>query len=574
MTTERGRNEGGKGKLFRRTALRASAEQRNAIYESVLGSSQIDIEYAALLTLAGLIALFGLLENSAAVIIGAMLISPLMNPILSAALALLLGDGNLGKRSASVLALSIAGVIGITWLVASLTPLKQATPEILARTAPNLLDLFIAFLSGLAGTLALRGGSVALTILPGVAIAVAVIPPLSVVGYGLSTHQGSIAGGAFLLFVTNLVSIIISAATVFRVMGFQPLQEAEQGRWKLKYRLGISALVLILLSIPLFLTLRKAAIEVTIRSGVQRELSVAFQRDKASVSDVSFSQIQDGLLIQATLQTPRYFETDAIQSIQSTLRKKYGQGTKLLVDQILVTQGGSTPLPAARAQNPISGGVVKTAEQNAPFDFKDSSRKILEFVQRDLDELLAGTSIQQEAAPEIVIASTTPLVLRLQLVSPEPLNGQTISVLASQLSSKVGLPIQLHGQVKLRGPSLQLTLTPAKPNLNLGADDRAAIGKVVKRVQEDNLRLQVTYASDQGAGDDKAIPRFVSEVRRLLSRSGLKSSQWTFGAETPNESDSGAGGKSATSPTGSDEKRPRQIVAGQLRCDLRSFQDF
>jgi hypothetical protein len=410
--------------------------------------------------------------------------------------------------------------------------------------------------------------------LPGVAIAVAVIPPLSVVGYGLSTHQGSIAGGAFLLFVTNLVSIIISAAAVFRIIGFQPLREAEQGRWKLKYRLGISALVLILLSIPLFLTLRKAAIEVAIRSGVQRELNVAFQRNKASVSNVSFSQIQDGLLIQATLQTPRYYETDAIQSVQNTLRKKYGQGTKLLVDQILVTQGGLPAAPAARAQNPISGGVVKPAEQNAPFDFKASSLKILDFVQGDLDELLAGTGIQREAVPEIVIGSASPMVLRLQLVSPEPLSSQTISLLASQLTSKLGLPIQLHGQVELQGPAFQLTIAPAKPNLGLDADERIALGKAIKQAQEDNLRLQVTYASDRRAGGDNAIPRFISEVRRFLSRSGLKSSQWTFGLEPPSESDSGVAGKSATSPIGANEKRARAIVTGRLRCDLRSFQDF
>ena len=111
-----------------------------------------------------------------------------MNPILSAALALLLGDGSLGRKSAAILALSIAGVIGITWLVAWLSPLKQATPQIVARTDPNLLDLFIAFLSGLAGTLALRGSSASLTIIPGVAIAVAVVPPLAVTGYGLSSR--------------------------------------------------------------------------------------------------------------------------------------------------------------------------------------------------------------------------------------------------------------------------------------------------------------------------------------------------------------------------------------------------
>ena len=95
------------------------------------------------------------------------------------------------------------------------------TPGILARTSPNLLDLFIAFLSGLAGTLALRGGAASLTIIPGVAITVTVIPPLAVVGYGLSNHHGAMAGGAFLLFLTNLVSIMISAALVFLLMGFR-----------------------------------------------------------------------------------------------------------------------------------------------------------------------------------------------------------------------------------------------------------------------------------------------------------------------------------------------------------------
>ena len=292
--------------FFRRVELRIPAEQRLTIYQSMLASSHMDVEYSSLLLVGGLIALFGLLENSAAVIIGAMLISPLMNPILSSALALLLGDGKMGKRAATVLAVSIAVVIGTTWLVALAIPLKQATPEILARTQPNLLDLFIAFLSGLAGTLAMRSSSVAMTILPGVAIAVAVVPPLSVVGYGLSTGQSSIAGGAFLLFVTNLVSIIISAAVIFRLMGFRPRWEAEQGRWKLKYRLGISALVLVVLSIPLFLTLRKAAIEVGIRSSVRGILSSAFQEHEGSISHVEFSHARNGLLIRATLETTQY----------------------------------------------------------------------------------------------------------------------------------------------------------------------------------------------------------------------------------------------------------------------------
>ena len=123
---------------------------REKIYQSVLDSSHLDLEYVAMLAFAGLIALFGLLQNSVAVIIGAMLISPLMNPVLAAALALILGDWSVGRRAASVLAWSIGGVIALTWLVAWLTPLKQVTPEILARTNPNLLDMLVAVLAGLA----------------------------------------------------------------------------------------------------------------------------------------------------------------------------------------------------------------------------------------------------------------------------------------------------------------------------------------------------------------------------------------------------------------------------------------
>ena len=576
MATEHQPSSKDEEKLFQRVELSASAEQRAAVYDSVLNSSHVGIEYVALLILAGLIALFGLLENSAAVIIGAMLISPLMSPILSAGLALLLGDGRLGKRSAVVMALSIAGVIGITWLVAYLIPLKQATPEILARTAPNLLDLFIAVLSGLAGTLALRGGSVTMTILPGVAIAVAVVPPLSVVGYGLSTRQWSIAGGAFLLFVTNLVSIIISAAGVFRIMGFHPRRDAEQGRWKLKYRVGVSALILIVLSIPLFLTLRKAAIQISIRAEVQRDLNMAFEKNKVSVIDLSFSQVQNGLVIRATLQTIRYLETDAIQSAESTLRKRYGQGSTLLVDQILVAQGGVAPLAVPRVQDPISGGIVKPDEGKPTFDFNSSRLKSQEFIQTQLNGVLAGTDLQQAATPEIVFTSTTTLTLNLQLISSEFLNSQTISLLASQLGSKLGVPVNLHGQAELKGPAFQLTLTPAKPSVGLSANDRAELERIAKRIQEDNLRLSVTFSSDERVADDKTPPHFVSDIRRFLSMSGLKNSQWTIKVEPSNGSGPGRAENGLPSPISAPAKEndERAITPNQFHCDLKSFQDF
>jgi uncharacterized hydrophobic protein (TIGR00271 family) len=578
MDTDRRHEDGVEGRLFQRNKLRVSTEQQGAIYESILESSQIDVEYVALLALAGLIALFGLLENSAAVIIGAMLISPLMNPILSAALALLLGDGKLGRRSAGVLGISVAGVIAITWLVASLTPLKQATPEILARTAPNLLDLFIAFLSGLAGTLALRGGSVALTILPGVAIAVAVVPPLSVVGYGLSNHQGSIAGGAFLLFITNLVSIIISAAAVFRVIGFEPHRQTERGHWKLKYRVGISALVLILLSIPLFLTLRKAAIEVTLRSEVQREMKTDFETDRSSVSDLRFSRLSNGLLIQATIRTTRFVEAEAIHSVEAALRRKFGPGTKLMIYQILVTQGGVAAPQTTRTQNPILGAVVKPVEERAPFDFNGSNRESLELVQNELDTILAGAAIRREGTPEMDLIPNGPIVLRLRLISPEPLSGQVISLLASQLSTKINQPIQLHGQVEPDRSAYQMVLTPAQPHFRLTPKDRAAFVLLIKRLeQESDLRLQAMYTpgpDSTGSKDAADAARFVSELRGLLLHSRLKTTQWSIQADSGSGASLQSQGGKADPTAEAKEKTGKAVVPGPLRCDVKIFQDF
>ena len=393
---------------------------RETIYQSVLDSSHLDLEYVAMLAFAGLIALFGLLQNSVAVIIGAMLISPLMNPVLAAALALILGDWILGRRAASVLAWSIGGVIALTWLVAWLTPLKQVTPEILARTNPNLLDLLVAVLAGLAGTLALRGGPVSMTIIPGVAIAVAVIPPLAVVGFSLSGQHGAMAWGGFLLFVTNLVSIMISAAVVFRLMGFAPHEDTQEGRAKLRKRMAASALVLIILAVPLIQTLRRAVNQIGLRSEVEGVIEGVFKTGHSTITDISYSEAGKSLQVNLTLRTTQYFETPQIEAVQKALQKRFGPNTQLLVDQVLVTQGGLSAEQMARIKDFISGGVVKPEPKDEPFDLKATHEKITGYLQKQVDEALMGTSIRCTGPVQARLGTSSPLVL----VSNSPLRSR------------------------------------------------------------------------------------------------------------------------------------------------------
>jgi uncharacterized hydrophobic protein (TIGR00271 family) len=141
--------------------------------------------YAFMVLMSAGIAVLGLLVSSPAVVIGAMLISPLMNPILGFGFSLATFDFGETRRSLTALAAGSILAVAFTWLVVAFSPLKEATAEILSRTRPNLFDLLVALFAALAGTYAIikgRGGTIV-----GVAIATALMPPLAVVGYGLAT---------------------------------------------------------------------------------------------------------------------------------------------------------------------------------------------------------------------------------------------------------------------------------------------------------------------------------------------------------------------------------------------------
>ena len=161
------------------------------------------------------------MESSPAVIIGAMLISPLMGPIMATGLALAVGDLYLGIKAVLNLSVSVTVSVAFSGFLVWLLPFHSATSEIISRTNPNLLDLGIALFSGLAGSIVVcRGGGDGVTALPGVAIAVALMPPLCVMGFGLGSGVNlEIMGGAGLLFLTNLVAIVASAFVVFLLVG-------------------------------------------------------------------------------------------------------------------------------------------------------------------------------------------------------------------------------------------------------------------------------------------------------------------------------------------------------------------
>jgi len=234
-------------KLTGYLAEKAGMVQHREVIKEVSSGVDRSWIYYVMLLVAGLIALLGLLTDSVAVVIGAMLISPLMGPIISSSLAFTIGDLTLARRAFRTIAVSVALTVAVSALVTLVSPLKEPTAEILARVRPNILDLFVAALSGVAGAVALCTKRNYLVTATGVAVATAVIPPLSVVGYGLGTWQPMLALGGFLLFFTNFVAIVLTSDLVFFILGFRT-SLAESPKYSHRARLLIVTVLLSLIS--------------------------------------------------------------------------------------------------------------------------------------------------------------------------------------------------------------------------------------------------------------------------------------------------------------------------------------
>ena len=243
------------------------ALDRSLILASVARDARLDKKFLLLIILAAMIATLGLLQSSTAVVIGAMLVSPLMGPIMGLGFGLATIESNLIKRSLVTLAAGMAVAILVAMLIIWLSPIKDVTPELRARTQPTLLDLGVAVVGGIAGVYAIMRKLSGVMV--GVAIATALVPPLSTVAFGLVTGRMDFALGAALLFLTNTLAIAFAATIVARLNHFGPSLTRQHTAMQVT---GI-VVALGVLSIPLALSLNGIAREVRARSIVQSELN-------------------------------------------------------------------------------------------------------------------------------------------------------------------------------------------------------------------------------------------------------------------------------------------------------------
>ncbi len=273
-------------------------------------SSSPGFDYFLLVTLSCIIATLGLITDSVAVIIGAMLVAPLMSPIIGLSLASIAGEQRIFRKALLALGegvlLAVALSAAVSWLAQALPfgSLIELPREVLLRTRPSPFDLIIALAGGAAATYALAQPRLSAA-LPGVAIATALMPPLCVVGIGFTLQQPDIYLGAVLLFLTNLTAISFASILVFASLGFRPAKANQ--RWhRIPRSMIISAILVLIVTIPLVLV----TTEVVQRSQLQQKVRDAVQMEIVKLPNTR--------LVDLTMDT-----TDSVLQVDVTVRTLY-----------------------------------------------------------------------------------------------------------------------------------------------------------------------------------------------------------------------------------------------------------
>jgi len=287
-------------------------EERIEIYRRVRRQARADSDFNTMTILSAIIASLGLLLNSSAVIIGAMIIAPLMSSLLGTSLSVVQGDQRMLRLSLRTLIQGILLVFAASLFLGWLVPGSDITDQMLGRTSPTLLDLGVALASGAAAAYATSRREAA-GALSGVAIAVALVPPLATVGLLVGSGELSLGVQALLLFLTNLVAIVSAAVVVFLWMGFHP--RSTEGQQSKTFRGGLLGTTVLLTTVIIIL----AAIGINAVQQQVFENHVKVSLESAITQTVPDSRIDswrmeetaDGLSLTVIVKTEGLDETSA-----------------------------------------------------------------------------------------------------------------------------------------------------------------------------------------------------------------------------------------------------------------------
>lgn len=294
---------------------RATTEEFQDLFTLLRNKANLDAPYIIMMILSTLIATFGLFADSSPVIIGAMILAPIITPIVSFSMGMVRYDIEMLKTGIiTILAGTVVSLIFAAG-VSVMIPVKILTEEIDARLSPTLLDMGIAVVSGVAAAYAHAEEEIAKS-LAGVAIAVALVPPLATAGIGVGWWDWEVFSGAFLLYLTNLAGIIMFAGITFLILGFAPFRRARMG-------LVYTLIILILVMVPLSLSFNQ----------ISKEASITRQLEGSTIEDILLTDVKvrfgKSVVVSVRLVSPDAIEAEDMQRIKSDIEEIIGRPVTL-----------------------------------------------------------------------------------------------------------------------------------------------------------------------------------------------------------------------------------------------------
>ncbi len=383
-----------KHRVLERFALGADAASQEEVNSNIQKGIMIRGTNLWVLIFAIFIASLGLNTNSTAVIIGAMLISPLMGPIIGMGYSMGVYDFNLLKESLRNFMFMIVVSLITSAIFFTLPLISSTQSELLARTQPTTYDILIALFGGLAGMVAQTRKDRTGTVIPGVAIATALMPPLCTVGYGLATLQFRFMLGALYLFTINSIFIALASFIVTRVMNFKMIGELEPDKLKRLKRAMVAVIIIVTLPSVLIAIsiIQRSSFETNYRNFVAE----AFKYDNTFVVESSY-EYKPGFKKQSIIEV-RLFGEPLAENVINNIRGQMSSVYHLPKADLVVRQS-----------NQEDGGIAITALQSNYTEMLNEKNRQISHLQEQLSSIrtadtLAVSSMTRELGifvPEI-----------------------------------------------------------------------------------------------------------------------------------------------------------------------------
>jgi len=550
--------------------LGVSTLRKEQVYLDIAQSVTLtDASYWIQVLFSAGIATLGLVLNSPAVIIGAMLISPLMGSILANGLALAAGDAILALRAVVNLILSCGLAISFAVVLVLILPFKEMTDEILARTQPNLLDLVIALFSGAVGAVAIcKEAKGVVTSIPGVSIAVALMPPLCVVGYGigmavsLSPGRGlAVARGGGLLFFTNLVAITFMAMVVFLLLHIDSFPVRQRVRaWResnsesiwmqslvdripasdrlkrigsLPSRLLLILMTILLTSIPLYQSYNQLRDEISRKQEENR-----LRNSATDIWQKNFGKFADGKVRSYISQLSfREQDTKLVAQLQVVTGKVYTKTEREQYKQLLsaklrrpLDSIGLNLIQIPIASNDVLPIVPEKIEAAPPPTIAELQSSFLSSLESALDSVILPLPAQL-VSYQAITSRVVPLKIQIIYFSPRDLDRDGQALLVKDIRSQLNYPT---AQVNFnRIAPVAGTVTFALNQAQIPPNQTQLLDRLGKTVQQ-NPKLQIEMSSGQAPSEvgAPAIGRSMAVRTYLQTKWQIEPDRYTTKTET------------------------------------------